>query len=76
MMHGINNGTRPVSDFTKLPAEQRNAILDYYRTTGAYASKANADAVRQLNQHRLDFLNGLRPDPPGGIANFPTGGGS
>lgn len=76
MMHGVTHGTRPLSDFTKLPAAQRKAILDYYRTTGANASKANAEAVRQLSQHRLDFLDGLRPDPPGGIGNFPIGGGS
>ena len=75
MMHGVNSGTRPLSDFTKLPAAQRQAILDYFRTTGANASKANAEAVRQLNQHRLDYLNGLRPDPPGGIGNFPKPGG-
>jgi RHS repeat-associated protein len=75
MMHGVLNGTRPLSDFTKLPTAQRKAILDYYRTTGANASRANAEAVRQLNQHRLDYLNRLRPDPPGGIGNFPKPGG-
>ncbi len=76
IMQGITLGTKPLSDFTKLPAAQRQAILDYYRATGANASKANAEAARQLNQHRIDFLNGLRSDPPGGIGNFPTGGGS
>jgi hypothetical protein len=70
MMHGINNGSRPLSDFARLPAAQRQAILDYYRATAANASKANAEAVRRLNQHRIDFLNGLRRDPPGGIGNF------
>ncbi|MFN7769558.1 MAG: hypothetical protein ACK5UC_20350, partial [Planctomycetaceae bacterium] len=76
MMHGITNGSRPLSDFTKLPAAQQQEILNYYRATAANASKANAEAVRQLNLHRIDFLSGRRPDPPGGISNFPKPGGS
>jgi hypothetical protein len=76
MMHGVNNGSRPLSEFTRLPPDQQRAILDYYRTTVANSSKANAEALRQLNQHRIDFLTGLRPDPPGGIGNFPKSGGN
>ncbi|WP_013631016.1 Ig-like domain-containing protein [Rubinisphaera brasiliensis] len=76
MMHGINHGTRPLSDFTRLPAGQQRAILNYYRATAAKASKDNAEAVRQLNQHRIDYLTGVRPDPPGGIGNFPKPGGN
>lgn len=76
MMHGVNNGSRPLTDFTRLPADQQKAILDYYRTTAANASKANAEAVRQLNQHRIEYLTELCPDPPGGIGNFPKPGGN
>lgn len=33
--------------------------------------RSKAEAVRQRNQHRIDYLTGNRPDPPGPISNFP-----
>lgn len=71
MMKSINYGTRPLQDFLALPAEYRKAILEYYRVTAAIAYRENAEAVRQLNQHRIDYLTGKRSDPPGPISNFP-----
>jgi len=62
---------RPLEDFQGLPAEYRKAILEYYRLTAARAYRDNAEAVRQLNQHRIDYLTGKRSDPPGPISNFP-----
>ena len=52
-------------------AEYRKAILEYYRATAVTAYRENAEAVRQLNQHRIDYLTGKRSDPPGPISNFP-----
>ena len=62
---------RPLKEFLDLPAEYRKAILEYYRFTAERAYRENAEAVRQLNQHRIDYLTGKRPDPPGPISNFP-----
>ncbi len=62
---------RPLKEFLDLPAEYRKAILEYYRLTAERAYRSNAEAVRQLNQHRIDYLTGKRPDPPGPISNFP-----
>jgi hypothetical protein len=56
---------RPLQDFLDLPAEYRKAILEYYRVTAVTAYRENAEAVRQLNQHRIDYLTGNRSDPPG-----------
>lgn len=71
MMNKINNGTRSLQDFLDLPVDYRQAILDYYRATAARAYRSNAEAVQQLNQHRIDYLTGKRSDPPGPISNFP-----
>ena len=62
---------RPLEDFLGLPAEYRKAILEYYRLTAARAYRENAEAVRQLNRHRIDYLTGKRSDSPGPISNFP-----
>ena len=70
-MYKINKGELPRSEFDKLPQSQKDIILEYYRATGQNASKANADVVKQLNQHRVDYLTGARPDPPGSIEYFP-----
>jgi len=71
MMFSINNGTRSLQEFLDLPAEYRRAVLEYYRATGARAYRPNAEAVQQLNQHRIEYLTGKRADPPGPISNFP-----
>ena len=71
MMTSINNGTRSLQEFLDLPAEYRRAVLEYYRATGARAYRPNAEAVQQLNQHRIEYLTGKRADPPGPISNFP-----
>ena len=75
MMPKVNsdkeNERKPLQDFLDLPAEYRKAVLDYYRATAARAYRDNAEAVRQLNQHRIDYLTGERSDPPGPISNFP-----
>jgi hypothetical protein len=62
---------RPLKEFLDLPAEYRKAILEYYRFTAERAYREDAEAVRQRNQHRIDYLTGKRPDPPGPISNFP-----
>lgn len=71
MMSSINNGTRSLQEFLDLPAEYRRAVLEYYRATGARAYRPNAEAVQQLNQHRIEYLTGKRADPPGPMSNFP-----
>ena len=71
MMSSINNGTRSLQEFLDLPAEYRRAVLEYYRATGARAYRPNAEAVQQLNQHRIEYLTGKRADPPGPMSHFP-----
>ena len=71
MMRSINNGTRSLQEFLDLPAEYRRAVLEYYRATGARAYRPNAEAVQQLNQHRIEYLTGKRADPPGPMSHFP-----
>ena len=75
LMHGVlsdkDQERRPLQDFLDLSAENQKIIVEYYRITGATAYRENANAVRQLNQHRIDYLTGKRSDPPGPMSNFP-----
>ena len=73
MKHVLSDGPDqiPLQQFLDLPAEYRKVILEYYRLTAERAYRENQEAVRQLNWHRIDYLTGKRPDPPGGIQNFP-----
>jgi RHS repeat-associated protein len=70
IIDGVLKGRLGRDAFDKLPDATKKAAIERFKEVAEEAAGREAEAARNLNKARVDFLEGKIKEPPGGIENF------